>query len=384
MNDASPSMPISEPDLSPALMTWIQETWSKASARVIKNSERIGSSFPHVCERDRYDAAAPHWWTAGFWPGMLWLVYRETGDKALSSIAEACEAELDDVLMEYDHLWHDVGFMWSLTSVAHFRLLKSEKARRRALIAASILSARFNLRGQFIRAWNESHTGWAIIDCVMNLPLLYWASEMTKDPRFGYIATAHADTVLAHFAREDGSFRHIVSFDPKTGKAIEALGGQGLSADSAWARGCAWAIYGLALTYGYTRESRFLRAATKAARFFRTHLPADLVPFWDFRAPQTSDSPRDSSAAACAASGMLELARLTTGEESKTFRADAVAILRALDEHCTDWNSDAEALLHSGAGNVPEGQNINVGLIYGDYFFLEALAKLRGFTEVFW
>jgi len=364
--------------------SWTDATWSRALARVEKTSRRIGDTFPHVAKAGRYDRAPAHWWTAGFWPGLLWLVYRETHDEALRGLAESCERQLDQVISEFDNLWHDVGFMWSLSSVARYKLIGAEDSRRRGLIAASLLASRFNLRGQFIRAWNGDKVGWAIVDSLMNLPLLYWASECTGDPRFKYIAMAHADTALRHFVRPDGSCRHVVSFDPDTGAFLEAIGGQGEAPESAWSRGIAWALYGLTLSHKYTGETRYLDAARRVAGFFLANLPADLVPYWDFRVPVTDDIPRDSSAGACAASGLLELARLVPAPEATRFQQAATDLLRALDLRCGAWDLDEEGLLRMGAGNVPEDQNINVSLIYGDYFFVEALAKLRGQRELFW
>jgi len=195
---------------------------------------------------------------------------------------------------------------------------------------------------------------------------------------------AHADTTLRHFVRADGSCRHIVSFDPLTGDFLEALGGQGASPESAWSRGCAWALYGFTLCYKYTKEVRYLDAARRVAQFFISHLPTDLVPYWDFGVPIAADTPRDSSAGACAASGLLELARLVPAPDAEVFHRVGVALLHALDSKCGAWSLDEEGLLRLGTGHMPEGQNINVSLIYGDYFFVEALAKLRGHRELFW
>jgi unsaturated chondroitin disaccharide hydrolase len=364
--------------------TWVESAWERARARIERSSRRIGATFPHAARNGRYDQAEPHWWTAGFWPGVLWLVYRDTKDERLRAIAEDCERQLDRVFLEYDNLWHDVGFMWSLSSVARYRLLGQDDSRRRGLLAASVLASRFNLNGRFIRAWNGSRTGWAIVDCLMNLPLLHWASEMTEDPRFACIARAHADTSLRHFVRSDGSCRHIVVFDPVTGAFGESLAGQGAGAESAWSRGAAWALYGFTLSYAATGEPAYLEAARHIGGFFITHLPADGVPYWDFRAPITPQTPKDTSAAVCAASGLLELARYVDPAESVRLRAAAVDLLWRLEERYVRRDEDSDGLLLGGAGNVPQGENINVSLIYGDYFYLEALAKLRGQTDLFW
>lgn len=363
---------------------WIDAAWRRTIEKVGRTSRRIGDTFPHVSRQGRYDSAPAHWWTAGFWPGLLWLIYREEGDDRLRGIAESCESKLDPVLAHFEELHHDVGFMWGLTAVANFKLLGREASRRRALLAASILAARYNARGGFIRAWNHAGPGWAIIDSMMNLPLLFWASEITDDPRFRHIATAHAATARRHFLREDGSCRHVVSFDPNTGAFLEVFGGQGLGSDSAWARGCAWALYGFALCHRYTGDPEFLEAARRVAAFVLSQVAPGAVPPWDFHAPAAKDRPLDSSAGACTASGLLELARLVPAGEAARLRVAAVAMVAALDQVCGAWDLDEEGLLLHGTGNLPDNANIDVPLIYGDFFFVEALAKLRGRVETFW
>lgn len=369
---------------------WADLTWGRIARKVRRTSGRIGATFPHVAKAPRYDDAPVHWWTNGFWPGLLWLVYREEHDMRIRELAERCERRLDAALAEYDHLHHDVGFMWSLSAVARYKLLGPEESRRRGLLAASVLASRFNLRGGFIRAWNEDagwpgdKAGWAIVDCLMNLPLLYWASATLGDPRFQYVAMAHADTALEHFVRRDGSCRHIVVFNPATGAVEDVLAGQGHSPHSAWARGAAWALYGFALSHRYTGEARYLAAAQRVARFFLAHLPPAGVPPWDFRAPDAAEGPRDSSAGACAASGLLELARAVRGARARQYRQAAVRLLRALDRDCGRWDEAHEGLLAGATGDRPRNMNVGVSLIYGDYFFAEAVAKLRGHEEVFW
>ncbi|WP_028609401.1 glycoside hydrolase family 88 protein [Paenibacillus harenae] len=371
---------------------WAEEAWEKVHEKVLRTSGRIGARFPHASVDGTYVLEAPHWWTAGFWPGLLWLLYRDSDsrDERYKEIAEACEKQLDDVLTGYDRLDHDIGFMWTLTSVARFKLLGEEESRRRALLAASVLSGRFNVKGNYIRAWNpwsegQRNEGWAIIDCMMNLPLLYWASETTGDPRFKHVATAHADTVLAHFVRTDGSVNHIVIFDPDTGEFEGVNGGQGFAPNSAWSRGTAWAIYGMALSYRYTGKAAYLDAAKRAAHFFLANLPEDAVPHWDFRLPPGIERYRDTSAGACAACGLLEIAAAVQGEEAGMYREAGERILRSLYENYGAWDNPAEeGLLLHGTSHYPERRNVDVPLIYGDYYFVEGLSRLRGNSDTFW
>ncbi|KRE32615.1 glycoside hydrolase family 88 protein [Paenibacillus sp. Soil522] len=373
-------------------INWVNDAWEKVHEKVTRTSSRIGARFPHASVDGTYVLEAPHWWTAGFWPGLLWLLYRdsESKDDRYKDIAEACEQQLDEVLAGYDRLDHDIGFMWSLTSVARYKLLGEEQSRRRALLAASVLSGRFNIKGNYIRAWNpwsegDRNEGWAIIDCMMNLPLLYWASETTGDPRFKHLAMAHADTVLNYFIRTDGSVNHIVIFDPQTGEFESVNGGQGFAPNSAWSRGASWAIYGMALSYRYSGEARYLEAAKRVAHFFLANLPEDSVPHWDFRLPPGVERFRDTSAGACAACGLLEIARAVPEEESELYQAAGERILRSMFENYGAWDNQAEeGLILHGTSHYPERRNMDVPLIYGDYFFVEGLARLRGNSVTFW
>lgn len=373
-------------------INWVNDAWEKVHEKVTRTSNRIGARFPHASVDGTYVLEAPHWWTAGFWPGLLWLLYRdsESKDDRYKDIAEACEQQLDEVLAGYDRLDHDIGFMWSLTSVARYKLLGEEQSRKRALLAASVLSGRFNIKGNYIRAWNpwsegDRNEGWAIIDCMMNLPLLYWASETTGDPRFKHLAMAHADTVLNYFIRTDGSVNHIVIFDPQTGEFESVNGGQGFAPNSAWSRGASWAIYGMALSYRYTGEARYLEAAKRVAHFFLANLPEDSVPHWDFRLPPGVERFRDTSAGACAACGLLEIARTVPDEESVLYQAAGERILRSMYENYGAWDNQAEeGLILHGTSHYPERRNIDVPLIYGDYFFVEGLTRLRGNAATFW
>ncbi|WP_379138612.1 glycoside hydrolase family 88 protein [Paenibacillus sp. sgz500958] len=369
---------------------WVEEAWSKALEKTLHSSKRIGAEFPHASQRGRYVLEAPYWWTAGFWPGMLWQLYAGSGEIDLRNLAEACEEKLDAVLDGYERLDHDLGFMWLLTSVASYKLTGNAESRTRALKAANYLMARFNLKGRYIRAWNpwsevDDNSGVAIIDCCMNMSLLFWASAETGDPRYRHVAEAHMDTVIKHFVRPDGSVYHIVNFDPHTGEVVEFWGGQGYAPESAWSRGAAWAIYGLALAYHHTGKQEYLHASQKVSHFFLTNLPVDCVPQWDFRAPAEIGDLRDSSAASCAASGMLLLSTLVGEAEAAEYRQGAERIMQSLYRNYGTWDQpDEEGLLLHGTSNYPGGQNIDVPLIYGDFFYVEALARLKGQGPFYW
>nr|WP_081393010.1 glycoside hydrolase family 88 protein [Paenibacillus odorifer] len=226
---------------------------------------------------------------------------------------------------------------------------------RRGIEAANFLAARYNPVGKFIRAWNEDKYGRVIIDCMLNISLLFWASKVTGDPRYKHIAISHAETTIQYGIREDGSTKHILSFDAETGAYIENFGGQGYSAESSWSRGTAWGLYG------------FIK-------------PEDQVPYWDFRLADDERMFKDSSAASIAASGLLELAAIVPVGEKSLYANAAERILRSLTENYATWEQpEYEAILLHGTGSGTSF--IDVSLIYGDYYYIEAVAKLNGWKH---
>lgn len=357
----------------------------RLSDKVEKMIGQIGGKIPHVAGADGiYDSTDADWWTSGFWPGLLWLMHDATGKKIFKEAAWAWDAKLEACFSEYPvGLHHDVGFQFLPTAVIKHELTGDAEGLRIGLEAANYLAGRYNPAGEFIRAWNvQEALGWAIIDCLMNTPLLYWASRVTGDPRYKHIAIRHTDTFLRHAIREDGSVCHILSFDPETGEFIEPLGGQGLSGTSAWSRGNAWALHGLAIAYRCTGLERYLHAAKRVAHYFIAALPDDQVPHWDFRVEEPENEPRDSSAGAIAASGLLELGALVPSVERRIYTSAAERILYALSENYATWDRpEHEAILLEGTGHKPAGSNVNVSLIYGDYYFAEGFAKLNGWTR---
>ncbi|RED55554.1 glycoside hydrolase family 88 protein [Cohnella lupini] len=359
--------------------------WEQIMPKVDRMIAQIGDKSPHVAGADgKYDDKRIDWWTSGFWPGILWIMHDMTGDDRYKEVAWHWDERLERFMLEPNHFDHDVGFHFLPTAVIKHKVTRDEDAVRRGLFAANFMAGRFNLNGGFIRAWNGDHqSGWSIVDTAMNLALLFWATKESGDPRFGQIAEAHADTVVRAFIRDDGSVNHIVSFDPETGEVLESLGGQGAAPDSGWSRGTAWALYGMTIAYRYTGKTAYLHAAQRVAHYFIAHLPEDHVPHWDFRADgRLDDEPRDSSAGACAASGLIELSMLLTEKTGRVYRDAAERILQSLYRDYGTWDDAGhEAILRHGTGHKPAGQNVDVSLIYGDYFFVEAIAKLKGWKH---
>lgn len=363
---------------------WVDEAWEQVYEKVKKTSVIIGDSFPSMTENDVYTCTNDTWrWVTGFWPGLLWLLYEDKGYEPFKEIAMNCVKRMDESLNEYTNLHHDVGFMWILTSVKRYKTTGDLNERRRGLIAASHLASRFNCMGNYLVAWNTNNVnkadarGLSIIDSTMNIPLLFWASEEIGDPRFSHIANAHANTVLKYFIREDGSVNHMVEFDPFTGEMVRVKSGQGFSTTSSWSRGASWALHGMALAYKHTHNEIYLEASRKAADFFISELPEDYVPHWDFRAPRDNETPRDTSAGACAACGLLELSEHLPESEGSKYKDAATKMFIAMFENYGNWHNNSEGLLSGGTFNYPQGLGIDVSLIYGDYYFVEGIYRMK-------
>ena len=367
---------------------WAQEILDRVAHKLEQVSERSKNKIPYTTVNGIHDDKSGDigWWTNGFWGGMMWQMYALTGKESYREIAEDNERKLDACLMDYGKLDHDNGFKWLPTAVANYRMTKNPASRNRGLLAASNLAGRFNNRGNFIRAWNdwgkEDHRGWAIIDCMMNLPLLYWASQETGDPRFAQIAVSHAHTARENFIRGDGSANHIVEFDLETGKMVRSYGGQGYGEGSSWTRGQSWALYGFTLSYLHTKDAAFLETAERVANYFIANIPeSGLIPV-DFRQPLEVDFV-DSTAAAIASCGLIELSRLTEGRQSRIYLEAAMRMLRTIEEECFCWNELEDNLLTRCTAAYHDREH-EFSIIYGDYYFLEALMKLAGKELFLW
>lgn len=368
---------------------WVDLAFERACAKFARGAKIAAQQgvIPYMGAKDKYLPSpfdGNSWWTGGFWPGLMWQLYKATGGAVYRDEALRVEALLTDEFRRFDLLNHDVGFMYLLSCGAHYRMTGDAQALSDTLHAATLLAGRFNPAG-FIRAWpGKDRTGYAIIDCMMNLSLLYYAGELTGDPRFAKIARIHADTTIREFLREDGSSCHIVIFDSETGKALARPAGQGYCEGSSWSRGQAWALYGFTLSAINTGEQRYLDVARRCAGYFISHIREDGLTDSDFCQP--ADEERiDNIAGACAACGLLELANLVGGEEGEGYRAAAMRLLRALNELCADWSDESTGILQKCTASYhDDGAGRHVNILYGDYFFVEALCKLRGTDARLW
>lgn len=367
---------------------WLKTIYKNINVKLEAECSRMGDKIPYISENGVYKTDMREenlsWWTNGFWAGMLWQAYHAFGNEVFIEYARKTEESLDKALDNFVGLHHDVGFMWLHTSVANYRLTNNEKSLKRGLHAATLLAGRYNPIGKYIRAWNLDKPGWMIVDCLMNIPLLYWAGKETNDPRFAYIADAHADTALKTLMREDGSCNHIAVFDPKTGELLELPEGQGYAVGSSWSRGQAWALYGYALAYLHSKEERYLAAAKKSAHYFISNVVlTDYVSLVDFRAPEEPIM-WDTTAAACAACGLLQIADMVPELEKNFYYEHAVRILMALENKHCNWNSAEDGILQNGTAAYHRIEDTHVPIIYGDYFFVEGILRLMKKNFMIW
>jgi len=373
--------------LSSDVKAWV----AKVSAEIVEKESRVikksGEKIPYTTENGVFDdkfANDPSWWTNGFYIGILWLMYIKTGDSYFSDLANRLEEKLDIVLYDPELLYHDVGFMWGLSSVANYRLTGNKVSGARALTAANSLVARFNPAAGFITAWNgEDKESWSIVDCMMNLPLLYWATEVTGYRRFKDFGILHADKTMEHVVRTDGSAIHIIDYNLDDGSVVQTFGGQGYGVGSSWTRGQSWALYGFALSYLRTGEIKYLDTAKKIANYFIASVSEHgFVPPVDFRSPPEPYYV-DTTAGAIAACGMIEISKHCEAESNLYLNA-AVKILQAMTEKYADFSENSDAILHGGSEGYLDNFKKNIDIIYGDYFFVEALFMLDGMDICLW
>lgn len=369
---------------------WLDSTYTKLVERFSAECDRIGGKIPYIAEDGIYKkdmSATPEdliWWTNGFWPGILWQCYGAAGDDKYLTAAREVEDKLDGAFERYTGLHHDVGFMWLLSAVADYRLTGNERSQARGLHAAHLLAGRYNPRGKFIRSWNRDRAGWVIVDSMMNIPLLYWASDVIGDPRFTYVAEDHADTVMSNTVRGDGSCNHIIVLDPHNGELLDTPAGQGYASGSSWSRGQAWAVYGFALSYRHTGEARYLETAKRVANYFTSQVSlTGNVAKLDFRQPVDVDW-WDALAGCIAACGMLEIARSCEGAERDEWVTWALRILRATDARFCDWNVEHDGVVTMCSGAYFSEKDRHVPMVYGDYYFLEAVLRLAGKDTLLW
>ena len=356
------------------------------------NMEYFGTRFPSSATRNQtYGVIDNIEWTDGFWTGLLWLCYEYTGDDAFKNLAlKNVDSFLNRVekRIELDH--HDLGFLYSLSCVAGYKLTGSAEGRKAGLLAADKLMERFQEKGGFIQAWGElgaRDNYRLIIDCLLNIPLLHWAFLETGNPVYRNAAVRHYEAACNNVIRDDASVYHTFYFDPGTGEPLKGVTRQGYSDDSAWARGQAWGIYGIPLNYRYVKDDSAFNLFKGMTNYFLNRLPEDQVCYWDLIFTDGSNQSRDSSAAAIGVCGIHEMLKYLPEVESdkNTYRHAMHCILRSLMERYTapEIKPGNPVLLH-GVYSWHSGKGVDEGNIWGDYYYMEALMRFYKDWNLYW
>lgn len=379
---------------------FIRENIDFATAQTEKMLLEVGEPTGHNYPRTMNDAGklvvtGMYDWTPGFFPGSLWYLYELTGKNKWRDLAEKWTNTLEPLQTFTGH--HDLGFMMFCSYGNAERLAPKPEYKDILIQSAKSLASRFNETTQTIKswdyrkAWNDS-TEWfypVIIDNMMNLEMLFYASKISSDKTYYNIAVKHADSTLKNHFRENFSTYHVVDYDTLTGEVLDRATCQGFSDNSTWARGQAWAVYGYTMVYRETKDLKYLDAATKAADFYLKNLPEDLVPIWDFNVGETGYTPegtsyavgfqeklKDASAAAIVCSALFELGELTN---KQSYIDLAIKMLKSLSSptYRAALGTNANFLLMHSVGSIPHKTEIDKPLVYADYYYLEALNRYK-------
>lgn len=376
--------------MNPRHASILENSKEKFLQKIKENVLAYPEDFPTVVSDNNRYGHRPNGecWTESFWTGMVWLAYELSGDPIYKTLATKHSQSFKERLeknLGLEH--HDVGFLYTLSCIADHRLTGSKEAKNTAIAAADKLMQRYKEKGAFIQAWGangDPNNYRLIIDCYMNLPLLYWASQVTGNPNYQQAATNHAHTARKVVIREDHSTYHTYYFDPETGLPKQGTTHQGYANDSCWARGQAWAIYGMALCYRYTKDPVFLNLFYQVTDYFMAHLPEDKVPYWDLYFTE-GDEERDSSAAAIAICGIMEMVTQVSNEKMAAHQKQAEDIMVSMIEHYSTFDMpEANGLLLHGVYSKPRKAGVNEMTLWGDYFFLEAYTRITTPWHPYW
>ncbi|MGN7786294.1 glycoside hydrolase family 88 protein [Niabella sp. 22666] len=321
------------------------------------------------------------WWCTGFYPGALWYIYEQTGDPVIKG-----EAERTLKVIEPNKTYtgnHDLGFMMYCSFGNAYRITRNESYKDIIIQSAAALASRYRPLAKVIQSWNTNQyfKGPVIIDNMMNLELLYWTSLNGGDAKYKDIAVTHSNTTLQHHFRPDFSSYHVIDYNMQTGDVIRKATWQGAADCSAWSRGQGWGLYGYVMMYRFSKDQRYLDHARKIASFILGHpnLPQDKIPYWDFDAPYIPHAKRDASAGAVIASALLELGQYTKGAEKEKYVSNAKDMIVSLsgEKYKAKLGENGGFLLKHSTGALPSNSEVDVPLIYADYYYLEALKRYK-------
>ena len=365
-----------------SLQSTIQQNFKDGDAQYkVMMKELPAGRFPKTYEKDTLRTSGSDWWCSGFYPGSLLYLYEQTKDAALYNEATRMLGLLSKE--QYNKSTHDLGFMMYCSFGNALRLNPANEAYKNILLnSAKSLSTRFNPTVGCIKSWDSKPSDFlVIIDNMMNLELLFWATKATGDSSFYNIAVTHANTTIKNHFRPDYSSYHVVNYNPQTGEVQERKTAQGYADSSAWARGQSWGLYGYTVVYRETKDKKYLDEANHIAHFILTNpnLPADKIPYWDYDAPNIPNALRDASAAAVMASALIELSGYVSKDTADNYMAVAKAILQKLstDHYKAAIGTNGGFILKHSVGSLPAHSEVDVPLTYADYYFLEAMKRYK-------
>lgn len=369
----------------------LDDIFKNAEVQALHMAETLADdslTLPRSFEHGKLTTSGPEWWTSGFFPGTLWLIYEQTHNPQTLKMAKKYTHRVENE--QYTTNNHDIGFMMYCSYGNGLRLTKDSTYVPILVQSAKSLSTRFREKTGVIRSWDQFQDVWqypVIIDNMMNLELLFWATKATGDKRFYDIATTHANTTMREHFRPDYSCYHVVSYDTISGKPHAKQTNQGCADESAWARGQAWALYGYTMSYRETNDTTYLNQAINVAEFLLNHprMPKDGIPYWDFDAPDIPNVPRDASSAAVIASALLELCQYTDAEKAKKYFDFAEKELEVLssDKYTAKDGENGNFILMHSVGNMPINSEIDAPLTYADYYYMEALGRYKNTYKKF-
>jgi hypothetical protein len=365
------------------MLQTIDRNFSDASAQYkVMMTKLSPNRFPktYYAQKDSLETSNSGWWCSGFYPGTLLYLYEQTKDQSLLSEAERILKVLEKE--KNNTSTHDLGFMMFCSFGNADRIASKPEYKDILLTSAKSLSTRFNPKVGCIKSWDSNPSDFlVIIDNMMNLELLFWATRVTGDSSFYKIATTHANTTIKNHFRPDYSSYHVINYDPVTGAIKQKRTAQGYADESAWARGQAWGLYGFTATYRETKDPKYLDQANHIAQFILNHpnLPADKIPYWDFNAPDIPNALRDASAAAIICSALLELSGYVDEQQKKKYLSVAETILKNLstDPYKASIGTNGGFILQHCVGHMPNKTEVDVPLTYADYYFVEAMKRYK-------
>jgi unsaturated chondroitin disaccharide hydrolase len=344
-------------------------------------------SFPktYYPEKKKYGFSNSGWWCSGFYPGTLLYLYEQSKDEALYNEALRMLALLRDE--QFNTGTHDLGFMMYCSFGNANRMEAGAGYRAILMNSAKSLSTRFNPKVGCIKSWDSKTPGdfLVIIDNMMNLELLFWATKISGDSSFYKIAVTHANTTMKNHFRPDYSSYHVLNYNAETGEVQQKKTAQGFADESAWSRGQAWGLYGFTVMYRETKDKKYLDQANHIAHFILSNpnLPADKIPYWDFNAPDIPNALRDASAASVMASALIELSGYAGAEESKEYMHTAETILRSLSspQYKAAAGTNGGFIIKHCVGHLPAKSEVDVPLTYADYYFIEAMKRYKALVK---